>query len=54
MKKHIFSRLLLGLSAVMLATSCTDYLDKAPKSDIDETEPYKNFRNFQGFIEEPA
>ncbi len=52
MKKHIFSRLLLGLSAVMLATSCTDYLDKAPKSDIDETEPYKNFRNFQGFIEE--
>ncbi len=33
-------------------TACTDYLDKSPLSDIDETEPYKNFNNFQGFIEE--
>lgn len=52
MKKHIFSRLLMGLSVVVCCASCTDYLDKAPDSDIDETEPYKNFRNFQGFIEE--
>ena len=32
--------------------SCTDYLDKSPLSDISETDPYKNFTNFQGFIEE--
>ena len=33
------------------ATSCTDYLDKSEESDIAETEPYKNFTNFQGFVE---
>lgn len=32
--------------------SCTDYLDKEPNSDIDATEAYKNFKNFQGFTEE--
>lgn len=37
---------------VVLTGACSDYLDKAPGSDIDETEPYKNFRNFQGFVEE--
>ena len=35
-----------------VAVSCTDYLDKAPGSDIDENTPYQNFRNFQGFVEE--
>lgn len=33
-------------------TSCTDYLDKAPESEISDTEAYKDFRNFQGFTEE--
>lgn len=33
-------------------SSCSDYLDKAPNSDIAETVPYQNFRNFQGFVEE--
>ena len=33
-------------------TSCTDYLDKSPLSDISENDPYKNFTNFQGFVEE--
>lgn len=45
------SKLLLG-GLLMLTASCSDYLDKAPGSDIDENEPYKNFRNFQGFVEE--
>jgi SusD family. len=36
----------LGLS------SCTDYLNKSPKSDINPDDPYKNFKNFQGFTEE--
>lgn len=40
------------LAGAMTAASCTDYLDKAPGSDIDEVEPYKNYRNFQGFVEE--
>mgnify|MGYP000184145853 CR=1 FL=1 len=33
------------------STSCKDYLDKSPMSDISETDPYKNFTNFQGFTE---
>ena len=33
-------------------TSCTDYLDKAPESDISATEAFKDWRNFQGFVEE--
>lgn len=36
----------------LTAISCTDYLDKSPLSDIDESDPYKDFTNFQGFIEE--
>ena len=31
--------------------SCSDYLDKAPEAAIAPTEPYKNYTNFQGFIE---
>ena len=33
-------------------TSCTSYLDKAPDSDISETEAFKDFTNFEGFTEE--
>ncbi|MDE6394730.1 MAG: RagB/SusD family nutrient uptake outer membrane protein [Duncaniella sp.] len=53
MNKYIatLSRLLMG-GGLLLMSGCTDYLDKAPGSDIDENEPYKNFRNFQGFVEE--
>jgi hypothetical protein len=43
----------LTLSAILITgSSCTDYLDKAPNSDIEETTPYANFRNFQGYVEE--
>lgn len=34
------------------AVSCTDYLDKAPESEISATDAYKDFTNFQGFTEE--
>lgn len=51
MKKYIKSFLAIAL-AMPLATSCTDYLDKAPGSEILPTDPYKNYTNFQGFIEE--
>ncbi len=45
--------IMLTVAAASLGvSSCTDYLDKAPNSDIAETVPYQNFRNFQGFVEE--
>ncbi|MDT0676539.1 RagB/SusD family nutrient uptake outer membrane protein [Autumnicola musiva] len=49
--KHIFIYALLFASVLGLV-SCEDYLDKAPNSDISATEPFENFRNFQGFVEE--
>ena len=33
-------------------TSCTDWLDKDPDSIVREDEAFKNFKNFQGYIEE--
>lgn len=50
-KKHIFSILVAGM-AVTLLPGCTDYLDKAPESEISADEAFKNFHNFQGFVEE--
>lgn len=40
--------LVLGLGLA----SCEDYLDKEPESTVSAEEAFKNFRNFQGFIEE--
>ena len=50
-KQYISGSLLL-LSALLLAASCTDYLDKEERSIIEPTQPYLNFKNFQGFVEE--
>ena len=33
-------------------TSCSDWLDKDPESIVAEDEAFKNYRNFQGYIEE--
>ncbi|MBQ2128784.1 MAG: RagB/SusD family nutrient uptake outer membrane protein, partial [Prevotella sp.] len=49
--KSVAVTFVLGLSLTM-ATSCTDYLDKAPESDISAEDAFKNFKNFQGFTEE--
>ncbi|PWG81311.1 RagB/SusD family nutrient uptake outer membrane protein [Pararcticibacter amylolyticus] len=53
--KKLFKKILVPL-AILLATltlsSCKKYLDRSPLADIAETDPYKNFRNFQGFTEE--
>jgi hypothetical protein len=35
-----------------LSASCTDYLDKAPESNITEKEVFGNFNSFQGWVEE--
>ncbi len=51
MKQLIYTMMLAaGLS--LTTVSCTDYLDKSPTADISATEPYKNYTNFQGFVEE--
>jgi len=53
MKQYIRTLLLNGLLGILFGmTSCTDYLDKAPDSNISETEAFKNFQNFQGYTEE--
>lgn len=42
-----------SLAVALTATSsCTDYLDKTPDSDVSAEEAFKNFNNFQGFVEE--
>ena len=43
---------IMGLMGMMGLASCTDYLDKEERSIIDSSQPYLNFRNFQGFVEE--
>lgn len=53
--KKIFKHTVSFLAAILAAasaSSCTDYLDKAPESEISADEAFKNFRNFQGFVEE--
>ncbi|MBR4921466.1 MAG: RagB/SusD family nutrient uptake outer membrane protein [Prevotella sp.] len=55
MKKFINQYIIIGIAALSLSlgmTSCKDYLDKAPESTVGEEEAFKNFTNFQGFVEE--
>ena len=54
MNKYISKFVLMSAFAVagtLSMTSCTDYLDKAPETDYEANDPYKNFTNFQGFVE---
>lgn len=41
----------LAASLLLSVTACTDYLDKAPESVISPDDAFKNFINFQGFVE---
>ena len=51
MKRNIVKLFcVLGLACGF--TSCTDYLDKSPDSTVSAEQAFKNFTNFQGFIEE--
>ena len=55
MKNKIHNNIiLLGccLLVVFGTVSCKDYLDREPESIIGEKEVFKNFTNFQGFVEE--
>ncbi len=48
----IFFASVLVLTGMLGLSSCTDYLDKSPNSDIAEADLYKSYKNFQGFVEE--
>ncbi|MDR2473861.1 MAG: RagB/SusD family nutrient uptake outer membrane protein [Tannerella sp.] len=50
MKRYI--HLIITAMLTFGISSCEDYLNKAPGSDIEPGDPYKNFKNFQGFTEE--
>ena len=50
--KTLFCGTMLLLAGGASLTSCTDWLDKDPDSIVAEDEAFKNFRNFQGYIEE--
>lgn len=43
---------ILSFMLGMSLTSCEDYLDKEPDSTVSGEEAFKNFINFQGYIEE--
>ena len=44
----------MGISLMTMTafTSCEDYLDKEPESTLSGDDAFKNFKNFQGFVEE--
>jgi hypothetical protein len=53
--KELYKALLWGgILFIMLFgnTSCEDYLEKEEEAIVSEEEAFKNFKNFQGFIEE--
>ncbi|MTK54495.1 RagB/SusD family nutrient uptake outer membrane protein [Paludibacter sp.] len=52
--KKIYKTLFWGgsLLLILVFASCTSYLDKSPDSNVDPTAAFKNFTNFQGFVEE--
>lgn len=54
--KNIYQTWIGSISLLCLislgTTSCEDYLEKDPDSNVSDGEAFKNFQNFQGFIEE--
>lgn len=50
--KTLFYSSLLLLAGGAFFTSCTDWLDKEKEAIVAEDEAFKNYRNFQGYIEE--
>ena len=50
--KSLLCSSLLLLAGVASFTSCSDWLDKEKEAIVAEDEAFKNYRNFQGYIEE--
>ena len=49
------NKIILGcsiLTSLVSLNSCTDYLDKTADSTVSEDDAFKNFTNYQGFVEE--
>jgi hypothetical protein len=42
---------LLGLALGTAFTSCKDYLDREPNTTVSASDAFKNFNNYQGFVE---
>ena len=51
MKNKIINILFACFAAGFTFTSCTDYLERDSESVLSEEDAFKNFNNFQGFIE---
>ena len=51
MKQNIV-KLFCALGLTCGFASCTDYLDKTPDSTVSAEQAFKNFTNFQGYVEE--
>ena len=51
MKNKIIYILYAFFSAGLMFTSCTDYLDRDSDSVLSREDAFKNFNNFQGFVE---
>jgi len=54
MNKKIYSKILFAIFflGAFGFFSCSEYLDKAPETEIGATEAFESFKNFQGFTEE--
>ena len=49
---RLFLTAMIMVAGCTVLSSCTDYLDKAPESDFEPDDPYRDFQNFQGYVEE--
>ena len=50
LNKYIYKGV-MALAMVAGMSSCTDYLDKNPDSDVDGDAVFTDFTHFQGFVE---
>lgn len=53
--KYTFRKIVLPVLVLVVTlslASCKKYLERSPLANITDEEPFKNFRNFQGFTEE--
>lgn len=51
-KLHYIIMSLCMIQFSIIFTSCENYLDKSPDSDISEKDAFGNFQSFQGFVEQ--
>lgn len=52
MKIKALYRSVLAMAALLMVSSCEEYLERTPESIISEEIAFQNFTNFQGFTEE--